>query len=184
MTEEPPPGEPAGRTRAAVGWFWRLFAAFVVAFRIPILVGWIAAAALATIYLPALSASGSLGGLVSGNSPAVRAEIEASRRPLRSAVATAAPRASRTITVAALALAAGFAALALVPLAQFRELAVAMVLGVLIDALVVRSVLVPAFVVLFGDVGRWPAGRRARLAHPEAAVRERSAAPTDEKPAA
>ena len=56
-----------------------VFAAFVVAFRIPILVGWIAAAVLATPFLPALSASGSLGGLVSGNSPAVRAEMDAAR---------------------------------------------------------------------------------------------------------
>ncbi|HTS99409.1 MAG TPA: MMPL family transporter [Streptosporangiaceae bacterium] len=86
---------------------------------------------------------------------------EARRRPLRDAVAAAVPRASRAITTAALALAAGFAMLALVPLAQFRELAAAMVLGILIDAFVVRSVLVPALVVLFGEAGRWPGGRRA-----------------------
>jgi putative drug exporter of the RND superfamily len=80
----------------------------------------------------------------------------ARRRPLREAVALSVPRASRAITTAALALAAGFGMLALVPLAQFREIAVAMVLGILIDAFVVRSVLVPALVVLFGDAGRWP----------------------------
>jgi putative drug exporter of the RND superfamily len=51
---------------------------------------------------------------------------EARRRPLRQAVATAVPRASRAITTAGLALAAGFGTLAIVPLAQFREIAVAM----------------------------------------------------------
>jgi RND superfamily putative drug exporter len=85
----------------------------------------------------------------------------ARRRPLREAVAVAAPRASRTITTAGLALAAGFGLLALVPLAQFREIAVAMAVGILLDTFVVRSLLVPALVVLFGRVGSWP-GRTAR----------------------
>jgi RND superfamily putative drug exporter len=85
---------------------------------------------------------------------------EARRRPLREAVAVAAPRASRAITTAGLALAAGFGLLALVPLAQFREIALAMALGILLDTFVVRSLLVPALVVLFGRVGSWP-GRTA-----------------------
>jgi RND superfamily putative drug exporter len=86
---------------------------------------------------------------------------EARRRPLRDAVAIAVPRASRAITIAGLALAAGFGLLALVPLAQFRQIALAMVLGILLDTFVVRSLLVPALVVLFGRVGSWP-GRTAR----------------------
>ena len=40
---------------------------------------------------------------------------EAERRPLREAIAVAAPRASRAISVAGIALAASFAMLALVP---------------------------------------------------------------------
>jgi putative drug exporter of the RND superfamily len=88
---------------------------------------------------------------------------EGRRRPLREAVAGSVPRASRAITTAALALAAGFGMLALVPLAQFREIATAMVLGILIDAFIVRSVLVPALVTLFGGVGQWP-GRHYRRA--------------------
>ena len=82
---------------------------------------------------------------------------EARRRPLRDAVAVAAPRASRAITTAGLALAAGFGVLALVPLDQFREIATAMALGIVIDTFVVRSLLVPALVVLFGRAGSWPA---------------------------
>jgi putative drug exporter of the RND superfamily len=81
---------------------------------------------------------------------------EARHRPLREAVAIAVPRASRAITTAGLALASGFGLLALVPLAQFRELAVAMALGIVIDTFVVRSLLVSALVVLFGRAGRWP----------------------------
>jgi RND superfamily putative drug exporter len=76
-------------------------------------------------------------------------------------VAFAGPRASRAITIAGLALAAGFGLLALVPLAQFREIALAMALGIVLDTFVVRSLLVPALVVLFGRVGSWP-GRTAR----------------------
>jgi putative drug exporter of the RND superfamily len=79
---------------------------------------------------------------------------EARRLPIRDAVATAAPRASRAITTAGLALAASFAVLAVIPLDQFRELAVAMALGVMIDAFVVRSLMVPALVALFGLANR------------------------------
>lgn len=85
---------------------------------------------------------------------------EAKKRPLREAVATAVPRASKTITVAGLALAASFALLAIVPLRAFRELAFALAVGVLIDAFVVRSLLVPALISLFGDASWWPGRRR------------------------
>ena len=82
---------------------------------------------------------------------------EARRRPLRDAVAVAVPQASGAIGTAGLALAASFALLALVPLDQFREIAAAMALGILIDTFIVRSLLVPALVVLAGRAGRWPA---------------------------
>jgi RND superfamily putative drug exporter len=85
---------------------------------------------------------------------------EARRRPLRDAVAVAGSQASRTITVAGVALAASFALLAIIPLDQFREIAVAMAAGIIIDAIVVRSLLVPALVALFGRAGMWPGARR------------------------
>ena len=87
---------------------------------------------------------------------------EARRLPVRDAVAVAVPRASQAITTAGLALAASFAVLAVIPLDQFRELAAAMALGVIIDAFIVRSLLVPALVAVFGNAGKWPAGRLAR----------------------
>ncbi len=85
----------------------------------------------------------------------------ASRRPLRDAIATAVPRASRTISVAGIALAFSFALLAIVPLRAFRELAFTLCVGVLLDAFVVRSLLVPALIALFGNASWWP-GRRIR----------------------
>jgi RND superfamily putative drug exporter len=84
---------------------------------------------------------------------------EARRRPLRDAIAVAAPRAARAITVAAVALAGSFALLAVVPLGQFREFAFAMTVGVLIDSFIVRSLLVPALISVFGTAGAWPGGR-------------------------
>lgn len=104
---------------------------------------------------------------------------EARRRPLRDAVAVAAPRASRAITTAGLALAAGFGMLALVPLDQFREIAVAMALGIVIDTFIVRSLLVPSLVVLFGRAGSWPArlGGAGAPAAPRVPAREGAGRP-------
>src|SRR2546429_1655557 len=96
---------------------------------------------------------------------------EARRQPVADAVAVAVPQASRAITTAGVALAASFAMLAVIPLEQFRQIAIAMGLGVVLDAIAVRSLLVPALVALFGRLGMWPGNRRVR---PEPA---RTAAP-------
>jgi putative drug exporter of the RND superfamily len=80
-------------------------------------------------------------------------------RSIREAVVHAVPAASRVVSVAALALAGSFAALALVPLQPFRELAFVMSLGILIDAFVIRAILVPALVLLVGERSWWPAQR-------------------------
>ena len=88
---------------------------------------------------------------------------EADRRPLREAVAVAAPRAGRAITVAGVALALSFAMLAMIPITPFAVMAFAMGVGILLDTFLVRSMLVPALVVVFGRAGRWPRGSpRAR----------------------
>ena len=81
---------------------------------------------------------------------------EADRRPLQDAVAVAAPRAGRAITVAGVALALSFAMLAIIPITPFAVMAFAMGVGILLDTFLVRSVLVPALVVVFGEPGRWP----------------------------
>ncbi|HEU5215895.1 MAG TPA: MMPL family transporter [Gaiellaceae bacterium] len=90
---------------------------------------------------------------------------EADRRPLREAVAVAAPRAGRAITVAGVALALSFAMLAIIPITPFAVMAFAMGVGILLDTFLVRSMLVPALVVVFGQAGRWP--RRSPQEGPE-----------------
>jgi putative drug exporter of the RND superfamily len=85
---------------------------------------------------------------------------EAEDKSVRKAIAIAAPRASRTIAVAGLALALSFATLAIIPLRQFQEFAFAMTIGVLLDAFVIRAIVVPALVSLFGELSWWPARRR------------------------
>jgi RND superfamily putative drug exporter len=81
---------------------------------------------------------------------------EAERRPLRDAIAVAAPAASRAIGVAGLALALSFAMLAVVQVDGFREFAFMMGVGVLLETFVVRPLLIPSLVSLFGDAGAWP----------------------------
>lgn len=82
---------------------------------------------------------------------------EARVRPFREAVAIGAARASKAITAAGIVLALSFALLALVPIRAFRELGFAMFCGLLIDAFVVRTLLVPAIITLLGSRSRWPA---------------------------
>jgi putative drug exporter of the RND superfamily len=78
---------------------------------------------------------------------------EAERRDLRDAVRTAGSRASSAIAVAGLILALSFAAVWLIPIAAFRELAFAMFVGLMLDTWVARPLLVPALVSLFGGSG-------------------------------
>jgi RND superfamily putative drug exporter len=89
---------------------------------------------------------------------------EADRRPLQEAVAVAAPRAGRAITMAGVALALSFAMLAIIPITPFAVMAFAMGVGILLDTFIVRSMLVPALVVVFGR-GGWP--RRGPANEPE-----------------
>lgn len=85
-----------------------------------------------------------------------RIREEAQRLPLRASIARAVPSASRAVTIAGVTLASTFALLALVPLLPFRELAMLMTIGVLIDALFVRPVLVPAMIAAAGRRSWWP----------------------------
>jgi RND superfamily putative drug exporter len=81
-------------------------------------------------------------------------------RPMREAIASAAPRASRAIRAAGLSLAASFALVALIPIRSFRELAAVMSVGILVETFLVRSLLAPALLALLGRRARWP-GRSA-----------------------
>jgi len=83
-------------------------------------------------------------------------------RELPDALTVAVPRTTRAIGAAGMTLAASFGFVALVPLAQFQELAFAMCVGVLLDTFLVRSVLVPSLITLFGRFSGWPGGRLRR----------------------
>jgi RND superfamily putative drug exporter len=85
-----------------------------------------------------------------------RIREEAQRRRLREAIAVGAPSASRAITVAGITLASTFALLAIVPLRSFRELALLMTIGVLVDALLVRPLLIPTLIAAVGRLTWWP----------------------------
>ncbi len=87
---------------------------------------------------------------------------EAERRPLREAVAVGGARAASAITVAGIVLALSFAVLGLVPVRPFHELAFTMSCGLLIDAFVVRTLLVPSLIAIVGSASGWPGARLHR----------------------
>jgi RND superfamily putative drug exporter len=91
---------------------------------------------------------------------------EADRRDLPSAIRAAVPRASRAISIAALALAGSFATLAIIPIDPFRSFAFAVCAGVIIDAFLVRTLMIPALLAVAGDWSWWPSRRAARASAP------------------
>jgi len=101
---------------------------------------------------------------------------EARVRPVRDAIAVAAPSAARTIRAAGITLAASFAVIAVIPVRSFREVAFAMAVGLLLETFVVRSLLVPALIALFGHTSGWP-GRRLKAGAAEHRAPEVTAEP-------
>jgi RND superfamily putative drug exporter len=79
------------------------------------------------------------------------------RQPFPLALRHAATETSSTILTAGLALTASFAILAIVPLASFRQIALAMSIGLLADTLVIRPLLVPALLASLRRLATWPA---------------------------
>ena len=90
---------------------------------------------------------------------------EARHRPLLGAIRVAVPRSTRAITAAGITLALSFTMLAFVPLRPFREFALAMAVGIVLDVFVIRSLLVPSLVSVVGQTSGWP-GRALRPAAP------------------
>ncbi|HEY2869667.1 MAG TPA: MMPL family transporter [Gaiellales bacterium] len=81
---------------------------------------------------------------------------EARVRPLREALRIAPARSAAAVRTAGITLAASFGLLAIVPVRAFRELAFTMAVGILLDTFVVRPLLVPSLVSLFGEASGWP----------------------------
>ena len=81
---------------------------------------------------------------------------EARDRALPEAIRVAMPASTRAIAAAGITLAISFGFLALIPLRAFRELALAMTVGIGLDVLIVRSLLVPSLLTLVGTASGWP----------------------------
>ncbi|MGB3258746.1 MAG: MMPL family transporter [Ornithinimicrobium sp.] len=85
---------------------------------------------------------------------------EARHRSLRDSLLLVVPRTNVAIRTAGIALAGSLALVALIPLWPFQEIAFTMALGLLIDVFIIRTLLVPSLIVLFGSVSMWPARPR------------------------
>ena len=85
-----------------------------------------------------------------------RIRDESANLPLRDGVRVASARTGAIITAAGVILAGTFAALTASPLQMLFQMGVAVALGILINALVVRSLLVPGIVTLVGKANWWP----------------------------
>ncbi len=101
---------------------------------------------------------------------------EARQRPLLEAIRVSVPRTTRAISAAGVTLAVSFGLLAIIPLRSFRELALTMTVGIVLDTMVVRSLLVPSLLTVFGYASGWPGSRL------KAARRSETGAPTIEQP--
>jgi len=104
---------------------------------------------------------------------------EAGHMPLKDAIVKAVPETTRAIMAAGITLAVSFGMLAVIPLRPFRELAFAMSVGILIDVLVVRSLLVPSLLTVVGPASGWPGPhlRRAGATDDETAPQAAEPAP-------
>jgi RND superfamily putative drug exporter len=98
---------------------------------------------------------------------------EAEDTPLKDAIRSAGSSAGRAITVAGLILALSFAAVMLIPIQSFREIGFALFIGLLLDTLIARILLIPALVAMFGRDKD-----RAETEIPPPAVKDASAAAT------
>jgi RND superfamily putative drug exporter len=90
-----------------------------------------------------------------------RIREESAKLPLREGVRVASARTGAIITAAGVILAGTFAALTASPLQLLLQMGAAIALGIIIDALVVRSLLVPGIVTLVGSANWWPATIKA-----------------------
>lgn len=85
-----------------------------------------------------------------------RARAEAEKLGTRTGMAEAVTHTGSVITSAGIVLAAVFAALGVLPLVTLSQLGLIVGLGVLVDTLIVRTVIVPAIFSLVGDRIWWP----------------------------
>ncbi|MGB3375568.1 MAG: MMPL family transporter, partial [Microbacterium sp.] len=85
-----------------------------------------------------------------------RARAEAALRGTKSGMVEAIAHTGGVITSAGIVLAAVFAALGVLPLVTLGQLGLIVGVGVIVDTLIVRTVIVPAIFALIGDRIWWP----------------------------
>jgi len=88
---------------------------------------------------------------------ATRAREEARKTDTRSGMLTALKATGGVITSAGILLAAVFAVLGVLPLIALAQIGIIVGIGVLLDTLLVRTILVPALAFVFGERFWWPA---------------------------
>lgn len=91
-----------------------------------------------------------------------RARHEAATHGTRAGMVRAVERTGAVITSAGIVLAGVFAALGVLPLVVLAQLGLIVGIGILIDTLLVRTMLVPAAVEILGDRFWWPAAAPSR----------------------
>ncbi len=89
-----------------------------------------------------------------------RAREEAAKRGTRDGVLVALENTGAVVTGAGVVLAGTFATLTLLPLEGLVQIGAAVAIGVLLDTLVVRALLIPSITYLLGDRAWWPASLR------------------------
>ncbi len=92
-----------------------------------------------------------------------RVRAEATARATRDAVVEAVARTGTVISSAGVVLAGVFAGLGVLPLVTLGQLGLIVGVGVLVDTLLVRTLLVPALIGLLGERMWWPAAPAGRL---------------------
>ncbi|WP_448073114.1 MMPL family transporter [Georgenia yuyongxinii] len=102
-----------------------------------------------------------------------RARAEADKLGTRAGMVEAVTHTGSVITSAGIVLAAVFAALGVLPLVTLSQLGLIVGLGVLVDTLIVRTVIVPAIFSLAGDRIWWPGRLRLRSSSGESAHESR-----------
>ncbi|BDI22652.1 MMPL family transporter [Herbiconiux sp. L3-i23] len=94
-----------------------------------------------------------------------RAREERAREGTRRGMVVALATTGAVITSAGVLLAAVFAVLGVLPVVALAQIGLIVCIGVLLDTLVVRTLLVPALVMLVGDAFWWPSGFRSPHSH-------------------
>ncbi|GEK80425.1 membrane protein [Agrococcus baldri] len=105
-----------------------------------------------------------------------RARAEARSHGTREGMVRAVASTGGVITSAGIVLAAVFAALGVLPLVTLGQLGLIVGLGVVVDTLIVRTVIVPSLFGILGDRIWWPGTRRAKGGESTRELREPAAA--------